>query len=204
MSRVKTSPAVITILAFFLMALLIQALPARAATPGTDPVGNVATLTSRSTSLHVQLAHLAKKVRHGHRGPAVIRSIVHVNRGIVALNHSLASLTRAYLAVDAYDEASLNSFIAGTSAGVHVAKEVVKLDRRIHKRSAKKASRKVSKTVGTLAVLSATLRGQHPKPTSTTSAWSADTSASGHPASHMGDGSVGPPGSPPAPRSRRG
>ena len=188
MSTVKTSPAVVTAAALFLMVMFVTVWPGPAQAQGIDPGQSVTVLTSKSTSLQAQLARLAKKVRHGQRGPRLLRSIVYANRGVIRLNRDLASLSRFYLAAESCDQASLDALLASVSAGTRVARDAVKLDRRTRQRKTLRVSRKVAGTARTLVSLSQALRGKHPTPSPTTSAASADTSAYGHPASSIIDG----------------
>ena len=146
MSKVKSSPAVITTFVLFLMAMLVPALPAQATASGTSPIETATDLASKGTSLNEQLAHLTKKVRLGHRGPAVIKTVVRANRRVIHLNRSLASLSSSYLNVEPCDAASLNRLIAGNSAGVRLTKAALMLDRYARSRSTRKVSRVVSET----------------------------------------------------------
>ncbi len=171
MSKVKTSPAVITALALFVLALAIPAQAAFAGTLGADAPASVAKLSSRGDSLHSQLTSLANHVRHGNRGRRVSARTLRVNHRVHSLDTSLATLTLAYLAADQCEPDSLAQLLSSNAAALHVSKDAVRLDRRLRRVRRTSVSRRVSRSRAKLATLNSRLKKKHwpvtPPPTPT-------------------------------------
>jgi hypothetical protein len=123
---VKTSPAVITILALFLL-ILFAAPSALAGTTALTTQERVTMLTARSDSLHHQLAKLSKHVRKHHTRKAVRRRLLRVSKSIRRVEASLNRLNRSFLAVDEADDTTVAALLESDDLALDLGRRALHL-----------------------------------------------------------------------------
>ena len=172
MTRVKTSPAVLTaaLSAVLLVILVWAAAPAGAAAEGTAGVARFAPFETRSAKLDRQIHRLAQRPHLTRRNDRLQRRLVNTNTALIRMNRSLAELGRAVLEAPETTDEFVQSVLDCSHIAIALDRDAMSLDQ--HALRARHASLQsaVFSLRSQLGSLSATLRDRRsrkPKPTPT-------------------------------------